>query len=396
MICAYYADPSHANSICVQNLAEEFVREGHKVHVLAKCDSGMQDVEKNGVRLHLFNHNLCSRISRWLEKKENIIFKLMFFVFRFIRYCYTLCFYPNVAPIESERIYKRAQKQINNEGIDTVVSFYRSYENVAAAIKLKNHFGGGVKVVSYHLDLLSSPNNKSSIILNIKNSRHGKAIDKELAILDKILLPNSAPNLDNPKVNYVDFPLYIPQQLAEIEGYPFDKATINISYVGSLDSMNRNPKQVLNMIDALPEINGKRVVVHIWGKLSDNATRQVVDKCKNAIYHGMAEVTEVAGIQQGSDFLLNIGNRVTNMMVPSKIFQMFASNKPIIFYVSATKDASLTYFEKYENFVKISQNDNDVSFLKDYIKDYYGSTFEKRNDLFTESTPEYICNIILK
>ena len=79
-----------------------------------------------------------------------------------------------------------------------------------------------------------------------------------------------------------------------------------------------------------------------------------------------------------------------------KVFQMFASNKPIIFYVSATKDASLTYFEKYENFVKISQNDNDVSFLKDYIKDYYGNTFEKRNDLFTESTPEYICNIILK
>lgn len=114
----------------------------------------------------------------------------------------------------------------------------------------------------------------------------------------------------------------------------------------------------------MPKIHDKTVKLHVWGKLSG------VDfsGLNNVEHHGMANVNEVPSILRNADFLLNVGNGITYKMIPSKIFQMFAAKKNILFCVRSDKDTSLPYFEKYGHVVIIKEYENKIE--EDRKKNY--------------------------
>ena len=397
-LCGHYAFPTAANSICVQNMSEEFQREGHKVFVLAKgCEySGEREVI-NGVTVWKHYGDAYSKVVAFFNTHRNKLWRALFEIIQLFRYLFVVWFYPVTSPKDTPRIYRRTQGIIEKEGIDIVVATFMPYEAIKAALQLKERYGSRLKVVTYHLDLLTNPNNESSLVASIKKRQAEKAIEKEFSIVDRILLPNTAPKIDNVKIKYVDFPLYIPEPNENSAGtYSFDQQDINIAIAGSLDSSNRNPLYFCKLIGMLPRIHGKTVKLHVWGRLSGVALQGI----KNVEYHGMANVTAVPSILRGADFLLNVGNAITYKMIPSKIFQIFAAKKSILFCVRSDKDKSRPYFEKYGyvSFIEEYQGklEEDLNKVTDFINENYKKPIEVDDSLFISSTPAYICERIIE
>lgn len=397
-LCGHYAFPTAANSICVQNMAEEFQRKGHRVFVLAKgCEySGEREVI-NGVTVWKHYGDAFGRVVTFYNKHRNWFWKVLFATIQLFRYLFIVWFYPVTSPKDTPRIYRRAQEIIDKEGIDVVVATFMPYEAIKAALQLKERYGSSLKVVTYHLDLLTNPNNKSSLVAGVKKRQAEKAIKKEFSIVDRVLLPNTAPKIDNAKIKYVDFPLYIPDAKEDrIEAYSFDQQDINIAIAGSLDGSNRNPLYFCGLLGKLPKIHGKTVKLHVWGRLSGVALHDL----KNIEYHGMAKVTDVPSILRGTDFLLNVGNAITYKMIPSKIFQMFAAKKNILFCVRSDKDKSRPYFEKYGHVSFIEEYQGklelDLNKVTGFINENYKKPIEVDDSLFICSTPAYICEKIIE
>lgn len=398
-ICGHYAFPSAANSICVQNLAEEFVNQGHNVYVLAKgCEYFGQEEIINGVTVWKQKGNNYQVLFNYLKRRKGLFWRLLLKVLQLIRYSIIIWFYPVISPMDVPKIHKKARTIVNRFNINTIIATYMSYDNIKVAMKLKGDYGNRIQVVSYHLDLLTNPHNVSKSIHNIKLRIAHKVIEKEFSIVDRILLPNTAPLLNNEKIRYVDFPLYVPDKasynLNAID--VFDDNYINIAIAGTLDSINRNPLYFCELISSLPIIHGKRVLLHIWGAIKDVK----LEGYQNVIHHGMAKVEEVSSILKGCDFLLNIGNRITYDMIPSKIFQMFAAKKPIIFCVGSKNDKSLPYFQKYKYVCMVEEYMNDAVSdrikIQTFIDTYLNTTIFFEDNLYESSTPIYICNKILE
>lgn len=397
-LCGHYAFPTAANSICVQNMAEEFQRKGHKVFVLAKgCEYSGEKEVINGVTVWKHYGDAFGRVVTFYNKHRNWFWEVLFAIIQLFRYLFIVWFYPVTSPKDTPRIYRRAQEIIDKEGIDIVVATFMPYEAIKATLQLKERYGSSLKVVTYHLDLLTNPNNKSSLVAGVKKRQAEKAIKKEFSIVDRVLLPNTAPKIDNTKIKYVDFPLYIPEtDESSADTYSFNQQVINIAIAGSLDSSNRNPLYFCKLIGMLPKIQDKTVKLHVWGRLAGVDLQGL----KNVEYHGMAKVTDVPSILRGADFLLNVGNAITYNMIPSKIFQIFAAKKSILFCVRSDKDKSRPYFEKYGyvSFIEEYQGkrEMDLNKVTGFINENYKKPIEVDDSLFISSTPAYICERIIE
>lgn len=395
-----YANAKYANSICCQNLAEYFASQGHHAFMVASGYeySGEEELI-NGVHVTKIYGDRFGDIINQYSKRTGIIDRLLFRTHQIIYYIKSILFFPLSSYRDSNRILHQAKKIIDNYKIDIVVGMYRPYGATRAAVKLKKEYGNSIKVVTYHLDLYSDYKNKTSFVKSYKIKRMNAIFKKELSIVNRVLLPSSARLIESPKVEYVDFPLYVTHSSVKKDSNDkiwFDSNIINIAILGSLDKDNRNPKYICDIIDNISTINGKTVLLHIWGKLIGLS----LERYKNTIYHGIADAKDVPDILSHSDFLLNVGNKVTYNMIPSKIFQMFAAKKPIIFCVSSKEDKSLVFFEKYGHTCVIREyehkKDDDIKEVETFMTMNFHKALMVDDDLFEKSTPQYIGNKILE
>lgn len=396
-LCGQYSSPSAANSICVKNLAEEVIKLGYEPFVLAR-GAGYKGVyeEINGVKVWKIKGDTFGRVVSYFEQRKSVLLKLLFSIIQFIRYSYVLWIYPITSKRDLARIKKWSKRIIEENNINIVTATYGPYETIQAAVYLKKRYKSNLKVVTYHLDLLTNPSNESSIISRLKKHRASRAMIDEFATVDRVLLPMTAPVMNDPKFQYVDFPLYITSQTDTYSGRKyFSGDSINIAIAGSLDKYNRNPLLFCRIIDKMPDICGKRVVLHIWG----NTVGIDFSGYKNIEYHGMASVEEVPVLLQQCDFLFNVGNKTSYRMLPSKIFQMFAAKKPIIFLYSSPLDKSIPYFKKYGYTLFLPEFDGDfnknLEKVSSFIKQYYGKSLNISDTMFETSTPSYIAKKLI-
>lgn len=92
-LCGHYAFPTAANSICVQNLAEEFQRDGHQVFVLAKgCEYSGEKEDINGVTVWKYFGDSYSKVVAFFYQRKNLFWKTLFSVIQIIRYLFVVFF----------------------------------------------------------------------------------------------------------------------------------------------------------------------------------------------------------------------------------------------------------------------------------------------------------------
>lgn len=401
------AEAKDANSICINNMVHEFLSRGHKVWtVVSGNENSNCKMLLNGCWQIQVKRSRFFDLSDKLKANYNLINKLLLALLTIIRHILLMPFYPNVAPFTAYKMARLAEKLVRDNIIDCVIGTYGSYECIKTAIHIKKHCN--ISVVLYYLDLCTASDNKSAIIRRYAEYSTFKALVRHSKVVDLILIPlsgfktiNKLKNLNKDVIKYVGFPVYLPNsEEHNCCPLPFDKQRIAIVYIGSLSLQNRNPEYIIHLLEVINNDYGVKLSVHFWGLITDNRILSMIEASPIAEYHGFIENKYTGYIMKNSDYILNIGNATSVDMLPSKIFSIFSTGKPVINVVNNTNDLSASYFERYGNSIDIKgyaqDEKSDVanlvnSFLKGHISHY-----AIKEGLFKEYTPSYICDVILE
>lgn len=393
-----------ANSVCVRNMGLEFISQGHNIWNLAEgCSYVDEPCDMDGITLWEVPPVYHTRLARKVVKTQRILLKIWFVIESMVRHLAILPIYPNTSISRSNKVFKKAKELVQCNDIRLVVAIFNCYENIYAGMLLKRMMGDKIRVVTYHLDLRTASLNSSPLIRNYVRHKALASIVKESRAVDRILIPYSGQaemekvkGVDSEKVRYVGFPVFIDNGDEEVSSLPFEDDCINVCYIGTLSSENRNPRPILETIEHVSNRIGKKIMVHFWGNAGNMVS--VLDASPVAVCHGIIDNKYVRFLMNHSDFLLNIGNTITYDMLPSKVFGMFATGKPIINVVNHPKDATIPFFERYNHSIDLyyyKTNSHNHEILGDGITRLLGKTKENIYGLFDDFKPETICNLIM-
>ena len=121
-------------------------------------------------------------------------------------------------------------------------------------------------------------------------------------------------------------------------------------------------------------------------------------------YHGRVSKEEVSLYEKNADILINIMNAY-EAIVPSKIFELFATGKPILNFITQGDDGSLNYFNKYPLSYTVDWVNTTMETKSGTIKRLSEFIVARRNDrvsvsdvseLFAQCTPRYVANQIIQ
>lgn len=402
-----------ANSINSINVIEELVNMGHSVTYIALD----QDVTEPTILLDKVNVYAikCTKFGMLLNKSNeqelNLLERIKFefhTIIRKIRNAIYLLKFPDVDPTQSNEAFTLADKLHKKLSFDAVVGVFRSFSGVSAAIMMKKKYPDLV-CGGYYLDIIAG-SKKPSLIPNIlyrylcKRGELG-AFSK----LDFLLMPISGKkiysdiaykNIES-KIRYVDFPLFKINDVNCSYYLDFEQHKLNLVFAGFLDSDYRNPEFMLKVLKALSK-QTKPIVLHIYGRGNCN---NIINKYKDItnfeiIIHGMVSHDEVLCALEKADFLINISNKMENM-VPSKIFELFSTGKPIINFIYNKDDISNIYFDKYPSECRIFEWGNiedECQKALDYVQKEIGVKYSKLDieKKYFENTPHYTANILVE
>lgn len=395
ILCSDYLSPSDASGICIRNVVNELNSREDSVYIISESDRRGLIYSKNniyvyGVRRTWFAVFLKKYGTSGIFSKAVQVFRAGFAVF----------LYPNVSPIRSYRVYNLAKKLIERYKVDTIVCAYRPFESLWAGMKLKKKFPT-LCVIGYHLDLLMAANNTSAVVREYKRKKVHSFFEKEKNKFDKIILPKSTmdQNYKRGNIVYADFPMFVTNYNQSQCEYIYDDTYINFSYVGSVDGSNREIIHLVNVLEGVQKKIKRSIRLNLWGNISPYVLEHIKE---NAMvrYHGLVDVALTYGILYNADFVVNLSNKNTPEMIPSKIFQLFSSLTPILNVVENPFDKSLPYFEKNNFACNIYAYKKDVStdinIVERFISDLYGRK-QARNrveSFYEESRPAYVADLM--
>lgn len=391
----HYFDSSDANAMCVANLVEEFKNRNFYIDIVTS-DSGKQTNQQADALLSFFyvKNSFYERFSS--KKNRNFLLKLLFYIYSFFRKLINLFIYPNVSPLRSFSITKMVKTKLSSNNYNLVLCIYRPFEHIKCCLNLSKKFSD-VPFVIYHLDNLESHPAKNLFLKKLLFKKAIGMIKKERRWANKILVtPTSI--IDGSNVFVVGFPVFKKYNLVE-SNFRFDNSFLNISYIGSLDDKNRNPAEAFAFLDKMALACDVRLKIHVWGNATDGVFPIFKKFEKIVSYHGAIDSVFVESVFANSDYLLNIGNKVTVEMLPSKLFRMFSTGKPIISF-NSEKDSSRTYLDLYPKAIVIDYGGTcDVKelFTKlERCKTKPLELFAHKQKYFDSFTPSYIVGIILE
>lgn len=396
---------SGANSVCVRNLSLAFKSLGHQVWNIAEGDNYTDaPFDMDGIKVWHVPEEYYGRLLKNITAHPTIVGRMWLKIISVIRHLLLLPLYPVTEPKRTRNLYHLAKKIVEECAIDLVIAIHNSYANISTGMRLKKKYAERLKVVSYHLDLRTASVNSSSSVRQYIHRHALKSLVEECNIVDKMLIPYSGQKdievvdgIQKSKIQYVGFPVFTNEGTSEAFDLPFDKDSINISYIGTLSADNRNPQYILKLLESVSKRINRRILVHIWGDTGE--LWPLLNESAVAKYHGTVDNRFARYIMDNSDFLLNIGNAIAYNMLPSKVFGMFATGKPIINVINHPEDASLSFFKRYNNSIDIVEYDKSVDneeILENGIRKTSQTSLSDTEGLFDDFKPSYICEIILE
>ncbi len=406
----YLPHPS-ANGICVEQIIKQLQREGHSISCICVREKGQLEFEMyQGVEIFRVEKTFFARqLDKNRENVKEIFMMQILTIFRRIRSFLLLPIFPNTEPLRARRIYKIIESIINEKPIHCIIGVFRPFEGVDVALKIKKKHP---KIIcgGYYLDIMKGatisklmPQSLYSILCDRREIKIFNGLDFVLmAEAGRKIYESTYFRQVRKKIHYINFPLFrnIREEINQLIKY--DKEYYNIVYAGYLDINYRNPAFFLGMISFLCT-KGYKIKIHIYG--SNNCNDIISDYChkypRSFCYHGTVDSDEAKCAILSSDAVLNISNKTDNI-VPSKIFELFSSCKPIINVVTNPNDVSLQYFELYPCVCFIEEYKKNVEIEANKLIDFMAKTkkcaipYDEINHLYYNSTPAATTNIINK
>lgn len=298
-----------------------------------------------------------------------------------------------------KRYLNKIKKLSKEKNIDAIISFCYPFDKV----KLIFDYGLPLKKIYYQFDPYGLHET-----LDIINQE--KKIDEEVKVISKsdytfttqVLARQYAQTEGYKdhihKIKGVDFPVMAEKHPEDVE-IPFDfkKENTNILFCGTMDDGFRNPDYVLSTFAQVFE-KDPSVKVYFLGPQQGVKVAQWAEKYPDNIFvhPGVPNNIAVAATYK-ADMLLNIGNAISNM-VPSKIFDYFATGKAIVNVQKIENAPDVEYFEKYPMQITLPEYSGEVQAEKLYrfIKENKGRhlDYSRVKDLYYTATPEYVASLI--
>ncbi|MDD4780999.1 MAG: hypothetical protein PHT02_10445 [Tissierellia bacterium] len=400
------------SGLIISQIANTLQSRGHKIVCLTKTTKKQKKEKDNieGVNVIRVYESFWARLKEKVDinkakKKEQIVYRVLVYL-RKLWLAFHISEFPNVEPNITKKMIDIANKLEKEYGFDGVIGVFRPYSTIMVSVAMKKkhpHLVCG----TYYLDLVEDRDRPSLMPMKLYKKLCYKGDINAFLSSDFILLPKSSERKystetyapDNSKVTYVDFPAFIP--LANKEGYTrlSGGKTLKFLFAGTLDKSFRNPEFMLQILDGLSK-RGLEITVNFYGR---GNCFDIIDKMAHRvsceiIQHGVVPHDVIVEKMSETDFLVNISNDY-NSIVPSKIFELFATGKPIINFISREDDYSLRYFEKYPlafTVSKINNIDLNVEALQKFILSSRGKVCDYKTlvNLYRENTPEYLADII--
>lgn len=393
-----------ASGICVYNLSKELIKNDHKVIVICEGQNGEHRFYE-GIEVYEVKPSI---LKYWRTRSIRSKKKLDFFITECIKHLrrlvriITLFSFPDVSPLRTKKEYKLLTKIHKQHSLDYVIGAFRPYEGIGAINRFKRK---KTKVCSIALywDLIRGKNPFGQRLYKLFDYLCYKSEKLTFSLNDKILIPQSGKitydtdrfSFVKEKIEYFDFPVFTQNHTSSSNIISGTNDEINLMCIGTIDGKNRSAQYFLQLVKELNLKVKQNIQVHIVGEFNDIKTYEEFKNESFVNFHGVVDYKDIPGFIEKADFLINIANKETYDMIPSKIFQYFVSCKPIINFVAHEKDKSLEYFNKYPlkcNIFEYKNNiDEDAISLENYLFNtkFITLNYLQVEALYQSSTPEY-------
>ena len=289
--------------------------------------------------------------------------------------------------IDSYRI-RYALKYLVRKGFDVVIPVSGNYDAAAAVMSS----GISAKKVFWQVDPCSS--NWSRIKSEIKLSqRFEKNIGKifDAVVTDELyydaLIEQIEPQ-DRSKVYKTNMPLISYKCNPESKRTPDNKISgSKCVFCGSIYAGIRDPEYTFRLFDRLNKENGAEL--HMYGVSKEDMTSSYLDSIS---FHGKIDMQMADEVVESADFLVNIGNVMTNQ-VPSKVFDYISTGKPIINVCKNRNCPTIELLKKYDNSITVFEEEalfeEQLRKIADFIHHNIGVRLSKEEveDKYSEYRP---------
>lgn len=159
------------------------------------------------------------------------------------------------------------------------------------------------------------------------------------------------------KVHLLDFPALVEPQSAEPELHGARCCV----FCGSLYPGLREPEFALELFASLGVESGWTLVMAGggWEHFPEASRRAEQMPGDRLIRPGPVPAARAQALQAGAQVLLNIGNLAENQL-PSKIFEYFATGKPVLHLSMTDNDPSLPWMERYPLALVLRRGDDEA------------------------------------
>lgn len=381
-------DLDGANGQCIKAVSREAVRQGHQVHILAGVYS-QKDVEYCDVSVAFPNKKTKNAGS--MTKREYIKSKII-----------QLFHYPTWPLMDFgylRTLQNKADDLLDKELFDIVVCTYGGVTPIIIGHRLKKK-KPYVKFVAYFLDaffhgagirpLPSWYTNKMALIWErrLLNNADGivkmKSVEPAYKKVSENFLKRTA---------FLDIPLYAPFDYSSEKRY-FPKDQKVIFFAGTMPQGIRPPQYFLQLFNMIDEPNLHLYLAGTSDYMSDIKAYAAKDPRIHII--GSLPHSQIVSLLKEADYLLNIGNNLTNM-VPCKIFEYMSYQKSIISTYRIDEDTCCPYIKTYGNSFLVDERldiDHNVCLFTDFLQNQHNDSMNA--DSFLLNKPSTSVEYILK
>ena len=200
------------------------------------------------------------------------------------------------------------------------------------------------------------------------------------------------------KVFPTNFPLVIPDtQVSGNESF-FCSNTINCVYSGALMMSIRRPEYMLNLFS---HFSNRSIHLYIWcNNLSDESRAELLSLLpSNVTFCGALPQNDMQCVLAGADFLVNLGNSITNQL-PSKLLDYISLRKPIINIYKNDKCPTRDIISNYPLAISISENEDinmAASKVECFINENIGNRVDSQivSNNYHDYLPEVVADYLL-
>lgn len=370
VIVESYHHRPNPNGICMEKVVNELINRDNSVTVFTtktiyeQCD--YESIE--GAEVYSFDRSFGDKLRLVASVKKGIGEKILSVLSDFWHRFWLLISF-NKWPQRSLSLWRKylhKAKQLNvDKKFDSVVSVYMGIDEVIAGYKFKKA-NPECEFTVYTLDAMSGrryPRLFGTEVCLKSIQRWEKTVFAEtdnLCIMSSHILHYQKKKYDyiRNKIRVMDIPLFVPRNSSENTSESnSDFSMFKIVYTGAALVETGNPlfftEHILSSVE--------NCELHLYGRIAPSIKEKLENSSlynSRLFVHGLVSAQEIQSIQQEANCLITFGSDNPNM-IPCKIFEYFATRKPVINVYYSSADSAYPYIKRYGYSLQLSALDSD-------------------------------------